>query len=421
MRLQTQSRRIIPEFAVPVAPDPVDFRELSGSPKFPGNPRDQSPCLRPRRDRVRAMGPEVNVPDTAPGTSKTRAPHSCKFRGSITRLLVSLSTPRGGGLPPLHARLASGCWSQLGRAGFHPQGFYERFLSINTRPPLPSFLGTSFVLALFYHRQLQLFNFTGHLLLTTILTPHALTPPEPPTAGTSGVRPAQTLPLASCMQPTAELVMTERDPISMSGSSIFSMSPNQAIPTEKLIRFFPTRRRPTVDHSLVPRGAQRQWLQACLPDGRQPQCLLSPYPPDEFTRVGLVLCHTSQDSYPLHDIAWNSAWLRVTINRLRLYTANGSSATRLAESRMSRCGPEDSESSDGEGTRPWPGDREQYSPLPTNTSALLVRVRPLTSRFRPASASLALTVDGWLDLENNPGDKTVSSRTGPRLGDATFL
>jgi hypothetical protein len=112
---------------------------------------------------------------------------------------------------------------------------------------------------------------------------------------------------------------------------------------------------------------------------------------------------------------------RVKINRLRLYTANGSSAPRLAESRMSRCGPEDSESSDGEGTRPWPGDREQYSPLPTNASALLVRVRPLTSRFRPASASLTPAVDGWPDLENNPGDKTVSSRTGPRLGDATFL
>jgi hypothetical protein len=39
--------------------------------------------------------------------------------------------------------------------------------------------------------------------------------------------------------------------------------------------FPPTRRRPTVDHSLVAGGAQRQWLQACLPDGHQPQCLFS--------------------------------------------------------------------------------------------------------------------------------------------------
>jgi hypothetical protein len=37
-------RRIIPEFAVPVAADPVIFRELSGPPKFPGNPCDHSPC-----------------------------------------------------------------------------------------------------------------------------------------------------------------------------------------------------------------------------------------------------------------------------------------------------------------------------------------------------------------------------------------
>src|SRR5271167_4320737 len=33
-RPQTQGRRIIPEFAVPVAPGPVFFKELSGSPKF---------------------------------------------------------------------------------------------------------------------------------------------------------------------------------------------------------------------------------------------------------------------------------------------------------------------------------------------------------------------------------------------------
>ena len=37
-RPQTQSRRIIPEFAVPVAPDPVFFKERPGSPKFPENP-----------------------------------------------------------------------------------------------------------------------------------------------------------------------------------------------------------------------------------------------------------------------------------------------------------------------------------------------------------------------------------------------
>ena len=42
--------------------------------------------------------------------------------------------------------------------------------------------------------------------------------------------------------------------------------------------FSPARRRPTVDHSLVPRGTRRHPLQACLPDGHEPQCLSFPYP-----------------------------------------------------------------------------------------------------------------------------------------------
>ena len=127
VRLQTQSRRIIPEFAVPVAPDPVDFRELSGSLKFPGNPHDHSPC-----------SSTPAGPGTRYGTRGQRTRHgprvepkrglltSSKFRGSITRLLVSLSTPRGDGLPSLHVRLASGCWSQLCRAGFQPAGFLRK-------------------------------------------------------------------------------------------------------------------------------------------------------------------------------------------------------------------------------------------------------------------------------------------------------
>ena len=55
----------------------------------------------------------------------------------------------------------------------NPQGFYERFLSISTRPPLPSFLGASFVLALFYHRRLCLVNLTGYWPLVTVLMPLA--------------------------------------------------------------------------------------------------------------------------------------------------------------------------------------------------------------------------------------------------------
>src|SRR5271157_3436060 len=41
----------------------------------------------------------------------------------------------------------------------------------------------------------------------------------------------------------------------------------------------PARRRLTVDHSLVAGAAQRQWLQACLPDGHKPQCPSTPCPP----------------------------------------------------------------------------------------------------------------------------------------------
>ena len=84
------------------------------------------PALRPRQDRARATGPRVNVPDTAPAPKHNEGSKRFKFRGSITRLLVSLSTPRGDGLPPLHARLASGCWSQLCRAGFQPAGFLRK-------------------------------------------------------------------------------------------------------------------------------------------------------------------------------------------------------------------------------------------------------------------------------------------------------
>ena len=54
VRPQTHGRRIVLEFAVPVAPGPVFFRELSGSPTFPENPCDHSPMfLRPRCDQAR--------------------------------------------------------------------------------------------------------------------------------------------------------------------------------------------------------------------------------------------------------------------------------------------------------------------------------------------------------------------------------
>src|SRR5208337_1250932 len=79
-------------------------------------------------------------------------------------------------------------------------------------------------------------------------------------------------PAGYCLPPTAELPKTERDPISTSGPSIFSMSPNQAIPAGKsmdsspLAAAHPLRvlswpRRSTPVSSGVPAG----WPPAAMP------------------------------------------------------------------------------------------------------------------------------------------------------------
>src|SRR5271157_3646545 len=58
--------------------------------------------------------------------------------------------------------------------------------------------------------------------------------------------------------PDCRPVITDTSAASCRTLSLFSMSPNQAILEKKLIRFFPTRRRLTVDDSLVAGGARRQ-------------------------------------------------------------------------------------------------------------------------------------------------------------------
>ena len=57
--------------------------------------------------------------------------------------------------------------------------------------------------------------------------------------------------------------------------SIFSMSPNQAISSDKSIRFSPLAAARPLTIRSHRRGAQRQSLQACLPDGQTAQCLFS--------------------------------------------------------------------------------------------------------------------------------------------------
>src|SRR5271165_4837518 len=110
--------------------------------------------------------------------------------------------------------------------------------------------------------------------LATVLPSHA--PRSASHAVTSGVRScADPSPAGYCLTPTAELPRILRGPITPTGPPLYSMSPdgrflriNQSV--------LSARRRPTVDHSLVAGGAQRQWLQACLPDGHKPQCMFSP-------------------------------------------------------------------------------------------------------------------------------------------------
>ena len=94
---------------------PAVTMETAGPPKFPRNPRDHSPCSLTPAGPSTPVGPCASLPTWPPLVTTTRAPHDGRFRGSIARRLISLSTLRGEGYPH-HARLASGCW-QLYRTG----------------------------------------------------------------------------------------------------------------------------------------------------------------------------------------------------------------------------------------------------------------------------------------------------------------
>gem|GEM_PF-4293859 len=73
---------------------------------------------------------------------------------------------------------------------------------------------------------------------------------------------------------TAELTKTERDRISTSGPSLQYVTKPEDL-FGQISFLFPTRRCTTVDHALVAGGTQRQWHQACLPDGQRLECPLS--------------------------------------------------------------------------------------------------------------------------------------------------
>src|SRR5208337_4381674 len=75
--------------------------------------------------------------------------------------------------------------------------------SVKSNWPAKATLGSMpFVLALFYHRHLRLFNFRGHWLLTTILPSHA---PRPTPQGPAGQVVRRPFPAACCLTPTADL------------------------------------------------------------------------------------------------------------------------------------------------------------------------------------------------------------------------
>src|SRR5271157_1729818 len=115
--------------------------------------------------------------------------------------------------------------------------------------------------------------FSIRWLLTTILSPHA---PRPTTPGPAGSGRAQTPPTGYCLTPTADLSKIGRGPISTNGPSIIEYVTEPGDSCREINPLFLARRRRTLDHSLVAGGAQRQWLQARLRDGHQPQCLSSP-------------------------------------------------------------------------------------------------------------------------------------------------
>jgi hypothetical protein len=118
--------------------------------------------------------------------------------------------------------------------------------------------------------QFPLFAFTGHWLLFSCHCSRATDHDSPTPRQTSGIRScADPPPVATACHRTGP-DLDER-PVSIQ----YVTKPDDPFGQIKL--FLPTRRRPTVDNSLVAGGAQSHRHQACLPDGQKPRCLSIPY------------------------------------------------------------------------------------------------------------------------------------------------
>ena len=81
------------------------------------------PVLGPRWDRTRGSGPRVYGPGMAPAYEDDGGSPRIGFRGSVTRHLVSLSTPRSGSCPPPRKTRFRLLVRKLYRTGFAPAGF----------------------------------------------------------------------------------------------------------------------------------------------------------------------------------------------------------------------------------------------------------------------------------------------------------
>ena len=213
---------------------------------FPGNPHDHSPCSSTpagpstrygtKGQRTR-HGPRTKAQRGLPTVANFGA-QSHGFWSRCLRLEVEVTRHR--------ARLASGCWSQLCRTGFDPQGFYERFLNRNSSS-FPELHGASFVLALFYHRQLPAFGFYCWPLSSR---PHPTLHPPPAGSGRTQTLPRWLLP------DTDRRLDKDRTGPDLDERPSISLCAEPGDSCAQINPFFPTRRRSPVDRSLVAGGAQ---------------------------------------------------------------------------------------------------------------------------------------------------------------------
>ena len=104
-------------------------------PRFLGHPLRICPALGPRPGRRAKPSRHAGA---APAHSTTKAPTRSNFRGSITRLMRSLSTLRPRGRPrPTQDSLPAAGYALPGGIDY-PQGGYERFLMpVSHLPPPP--------------------------------------------------------------------------------------------------------------------------------------------------------------------------------------------------------------------------------------------------------------------------------------------